>query len=95
MNVKVTELREIADTLFTYLEETDRGALEIAEDYYWSIDKEEAYDPANDPKDLTIGQLSDDWTELSAIKRGEKPPIGYALVWLSSVLKAVGEKTVH
>ena len=95
MNVKVSELRAIADQLFTYLEETGRSEFEISEDYYWSIEKEEVYDPYKEPKDLTMGQLSDDWNELSDILKGESPPIGYALVWLSAILRIVGEKSVY
>ena len=95
MNVKVSELRAITDCLFTYLENTGRGDFEIDEDYYWEISKEELYDPSKDPKDLTIGQLSHDWERLQAIQSGEDPPIGYALVWLASILRNVGEKSVY
>jgi len=93
--VKVSELREIADRLFTYLEETERREFEISEDYYWSIEKDEVYDPRKDPKALTMGQLSDDWNELRDILNDESPPIGYALVWLSAILRIVGEKSVY
>ncbi len=95
MNVKVAELRAIADRLFTYLEETGRSDFEISEDYYWSIEKDEVYDPYKDPKALTMGQLSDDWDELSDILKEESPPIGYALVWLSAILRNIGEKAVY
>lgn len=95
MNVKVAELRAMADRLFTHLEETGRGEFDVPEDYYWSIEKDEVYDPLKDPKNITMGQLSDDWNELNEILRGESPPIGYALVWLSSILRIVGEKSVY
>jgi hypothetical protein len=95
MIIKASDLRAIADRLFAYLEETGRREVEISEDYYWAISKEEIYDPSKDPTDLTIGQLSDDWKELSAIVKGDSPPIGYALVWFSAILRAIGEKTVY
>lgn len=95
MNVKLTELRAIADRLFTYLEETGREDFDVAEDYYWEISKEELYDPSKDPQDLTIGQLSHDWERLQAIQSGEDPPIGYALVWLSAILRNVGAESVY
>lgn len=95
MNVKVAQLRAIADRLFAYLEETGRKEFDVDEDYYWEISKEELYDPSKDPKDLTIGQLSHDWERLESILDGEDPPIGYALVWLSSILRIVGEKSVY
>lgn len=97
MNVKVSELREIADRLFTHLEETERREFEIFEDYYWDISKEDLYDPMKDPnpEDFGVGQLSHDWERLSGILAGNDPPLGYALVWLSAILKIVGEKTVY
>jgi hypothetical protein len=95
MNVKVTELRAISDRLFAYLEESGRDEFEVSDDYYWAISKEELYDPSKDPKDLTIGQLSDDWNELTAILNEESPPIGYALVWLSAILRNIGDKAVY
>lgn len=95
MKLKVSELRAVAESLFTYLEDTERGEVEIPEDYYWTISQEEVYDPSKDPKDLTIGQLSDDWRELSAILNGKSPPIGYALVWLSAILRNIGENSAH
>ena len=95
MNLKVSELRAIVNRLFTYLEETGRSEFEISEDYYWFIEEDEVYDPLKEPKALTMGQLSDDWNELSDILKGESPPIGYAFVWLSAILRIVGEKSVY
>lgn len=88
-------LRAVADQLFSHLKATDRGRLEIEEDYYWFINSDEAYAPLKDPSELTLGQLEEDCRELSSILASENPPIGYALVWLSSILRRVGEKTVH
>ena len=81
--------------LFDYLERSGRTELEISEDYYWFIGKEEAYDPLEDSAELMIGQLSEDWGRLKAILEDENPPIGYSLVWLSSILRIVGEKSVY
>ncbi len=33
-------------------------------DYYWDIDTNEIYNPYKDPKDFSLGQLSDDWKTL-------------------------------
>jgi hypothetical protein len=85
----------MADQLFSYLEETGREEFEVPEDYYWEISKEEVYDPYKKPEDLTIGQLSSDLGELRAILAKKSPPIGYALVWYSAILRAVGEKSVY
>jgi hypothetical protein len=41
-----------------------------------------------------MGQLSDDWNEVAKIASGQRPPIAYALVWLSSLLRFIGSKLV-
>ena len=94
LKVNVDDLRRMSDTLLSYLEKTDRTEFEIPHDYYWWIDQEEVYDPQRDPKVEQLGQLSEDWTRLSEIAAGDEPPIGYALVWLSAVLRVVGEQAV-
>jgi hypothetical protein len=97
MRIAVADLRAIADRLFNYLEESERESFEVAEDYYWEIPKEDLYEPAKDPdpKDFGIGQLSHDWERLEEILKGESPPIGYALVWYSAILRLIGEKAVY
>jgi hypothetical protein len=95
MRIKIADLRAISNLLFDYLEETERTEFDIDEDYYWSVPKTGRYDPSKEPTDMELGQLTFDWNELTAISRAESPPIGYALVWLSEVLKTVGEKAVY
>ena len=52
------------------------------------------YDPIKDPSNFSLGQLSEDGQRLSQILAGETPPIGYALVWLGSILRAAGQTIV-
>lgn len=94
MRVTTDELRRAAHALLNHLEESGHSVVEIDDDYYWSVAPEQRYDAYKQPDDLSIGQLSDDWAQVSAVANGEKEAVGYALVWLSSVLRAVGEKTV-
>lgn len=94
MRITTGELRRAAELLLTHLEQQGQSAVEIEQDYYWSIAPEQRYDAYNQPGELSMGQLSDDWAEVRAIAQGQKEPLGYGLVWLSSVLRAVGEKTV-
>ena len=95
MIVKTSELRAIADRILAYFEETGRTEFEIPEDYYWSIPTDQLYDIENNPEGLTIGQLSDDWNEIKSILKNESPPIGYAAVWLSAILRAIGERSSY
>lgn len=95
MKLNTDELLEITQLLLKYLNDTERTEFEIDDDFYWWIDEDELYNPLEDPGELSLGQLSDDWARLKSIQSGDDPPIGFALVWLSAILRRVGEKTVH
>lgn len=69
-------------------------SVDLREDYYWSIPRQQRLDVTKEPTEHTLGQLSDDLNELARIDNGEVEPVSYALVWLSSVLREVGETTV-
>jgi hypothetical protein len=94
VKVPVSELREVSNQLLDHLERLGVTDVEIPDDYYWSISKEQLYDPTAENLDPTLGQLSDDWKELSMIRRGERPPVALALGWLASVMRAVGERVL-
>jgi len=95
MKVKLTDVKAITDRLFEHLANTGQEEFEITDDYYWEISKDQLYDPSSDPTDLAFGQLSHDWERLQAILKEEDPPVGYACVWLSSILRSLGEKSAY
>ena len=94
MKVKVSELRQVATLLFDHLERTGHTEIDVDEDYYWSVPDDRKYLPYQEPKDLTLGQLSHDLDAMKNINSGESKPIAYALVWLSSLLGLVGARIV-
>jgi hypothetical protein len=94
MDVKLSELRAAIDKIFVHLEETERTIVPIPHDYYWWIPKETVYNPYSQPSEMDLGQLSDDLAELNRIANGEAEPHSYALVWVASLLRAIGEETV-
>lgn len=94
MRITTEELRKAMEALLSHLERSGHATVDLDQDYYWSITPEQRYDPYSEPKQLSIGQLTDDWAEVNAVAQGEKEPVGFALVWLASILRAVGEKHV-
>lgn len=94
MKVSISDLRALSERLLLHLEQNGRSSIEVAHDHYWDITRQQRYDPCAEPNDFDIGQLSDDWSQLQTILSGEGEAIGYALVWLSTILRAVGEETV-
>jgi hypothetical protein len=94
MNVSTEELRLAALMLLRHLEESGQKEFEIAEDFYWDVPADKRYGPYEEPKEHTMGQLSDDWSEISQMITGNREPVAYGLVWLAAVLRRVGEKAV-
>jgi hypothetical protein len=94
MRVKVADLRRAADKLFDHLVESGHEEVEVDQDYYWNIPDEKLYAPYEQPAELTLGQLSEDLQHLEKIASGQSPPIGFGLVWLSSLLRFIGAKLV-
>ncbi|SRR5260221_14206217 len=93
MTVDIEELRKIVAMLLDVVE-SDRATVEIEDDYYWDVPKDDRYKVYVSPADLTLGQLTDDWNELRRIGRGEVDALPYALVWASSILRRIGEETL-
>jgi hypothetical protein len=58
------------------------------------VPADKRYSPNDEPKTLTMGQLSDDWLEVAQMTMGNRETVGYGLVWLAAVLRRVGEKTI-
>lgn len=91
MEIETEELRRIFDVLIGHLEAAGQASTEVPWDFYWEIAKDDLYNPYAEPEQLSLGQLADDWDELLKIANSDMPPVGYALIWLSAILRAVGE----
>lgn len=92
MKIEIDVLEEATKAVFKHLKEQKITDLKFDEDFYWNITQEDRYNPYDEPKELTLGQLSDDWLEIKKIASGENETIGFALVWLASLYKIIGEK---
>lgn len=95
MKVPVSELRQVANSLFDHLEAEGQHEFDIEDDYYWKISAEQLYDPTKDPTDFGLEQLTDNWQSLSRVRSGETEPIAYHLVWLAAFLRWIGERVVR
>ena len=90
MHVTTKELRDATLALLEHLDDTEQREFEINEDFYWFVPQQDLYDPYKTPADLSLGQLSHDLNEIRCLAHGTKEPLGYALVWLSAVMRRVG-----
>ncbi|MGL5803832.1 MAG: hypothetical protein ACRC2R_27535 [Xenococcaceae cyanobacterium] len=95
MIVDLNVLEKASHIIFEYWQKEGIQKIEVEEDFYWNISTKERYDPYKEPQDLDLGQLSDDWSEIEKIASGKTEPIIYALVWLASIYKILGEKNLN
>ena len=93
LTVSLDEIETAVHVLVQHLKQ-QAAQPEISDDYYWEISEEERYDPTKSPTDLSLGQLSEDLERIQQILRGDAPPIGYALVWVASLLRRIGSTNV-
>lgn len=93
MQVTTDQLRRALSTLLDHLDETGQSTIELEHDFYWDTPVEGRYDAYSEPRELTVGQLSDDWMHIEGIASGKEEPIGYGLVWAANILRAVGAES--
>jgi len=95
VKVKLDDLEATTNILFQHLRDLGVTEFEISDDYYWDVPADALYDPLKDPSTLDLGQLSHDHERLLAIQAGKNEPISYGFVWLSAILRWVGQRIVH
>jgi hypothetical protein len=94
MKISTDELRDAVMVLLRHLDESGQREFEISEDFYWDVSADKRYSVYEEPKELTMGQLFDDWSEVTQMTHGNRETVAYGLVWLASVMRRVGEKAV-
>jgi len=94
MEIEIASLRQVTNDLLERLEADGITKLELDADYYWSIPPEHRYDRHDEPKEHVMGQLSEDLAFTNQLIDGTRPPVTYGLVWISSLLRYIGEKIV-
>ncbi|SEC45045.1 hypothetical protein SAMN04489745_2901 [Arthrobacter woluwensis] len=66
-------------------------SVDIDGDYFWSVPPSVQEDMNSDPE-LTVGQYSECLEHLESVVEDPENAVGYALVWLADVLRAVGAR---
>ena len=91
MQIDLAELKQVIDRLFNHIMET-RGVKSFVfeKEYYWNIPSRDVYE-IEEPKELDIGSLSDDWEFLSKLLQSENQPVAYQLTQVAPLLRYLGE----
>jgi len=88
MKINFDEIQDTVIFMLSTFKEHKGVEVEIKSDFYWDISMEEIYNPYDEPRNITLGQISDDIIELRrAMKSGEIVP--YDLKRLANILIAI------
>ncbi|MGW6919435.1 hypothetical protein ACWGB8_37315 [Kitasatospora sp. NPDC054939] len=91
LTISLAELRQAVDVLLRRVEAAAGGdVVALGAEYFWAVPPDEQYDVATPPGELTIGQLSESWQHLRDLVAEPDRAVGYHLVWLADVLRAIG-----
>lgn len=88
MKVNIDDIQKITSLLLERLKESKGNDIEIKNDYYWDISEDELYSPYEEPKNITLGQLSNDLEEVQRLNKSDDAII-YDLKRLSQILKVL------
>lgn len=95
MKANINEIEKITSLLLLNLKEKLGNEIELENDFYWNISSEEIYQPYLEPKNISLGQLSDDLKEISRLSNSPNLAIPYDLKRLSEIIKALSiENTI-
>lgn len=95
MEITTQDIRKIFDLLIDHIDDQHGRSIVLNADYYWHIPEEERTNIYVTPSSMDIGQLTEDWERLNDILLTRQEPIGYAFIWLSEILRSIGEQHVH
>lgn len=79
--------------LIRHCREQGITTITLEEDFYWDIQSPERYDMNTALEQLPIGSLYHDLERVESLAEDESV-IGYGLVWLGSLFRYVGERTI-
>ncbi|MCZ7416901.1 MULTISPECIES: hypothetical protein [unclassified Streptomyces] len=92
--IHLDQLRRAFELTLQHIEASAGSTIEVEHDYFWSVPGDELYEIAKEPATLTIGQLSESWQHLECLLAEPDRALGYHLVWLADVLRAIGQEVV-
>lgn len=86
--IQTKDLRRILDAVFENIENS-LGIKEIClkEDMYWAVPYDKKYDVPNEPGELMLGQLFDDWDLLRHVREDESLATPMNLMHLAPILE--------
>ena len=89
MKINIDDISKITTLLLSNLKDSKGNEIELRSDYYWDICATQLYNPYDEPKDISLGQLSDDLNEIYRLSESKGDAIPYDLKRVAELLKAL------
>ena len=89
MKIKLNEIETMLSAIFSLYKQEGILELDLKNDFYWDFSQSEIYNTANEPKDFSIGQLSDDWQTLNHEHTSDQF-VPYDLQRIANIIRAIG-----
>jgi hypothetical protein len=87
--IEIKYLKELFNLVIEKLEKEYGNEISFSNDYYWSLDENEVYNPDEEPKDFSLGQISFDIENLERLKTKTEPLLSNDLITIAEILKAI------
>lgn len=91
--IQMTQLRRATELLLNLMERRQAaGDITLQRDGFWSMPITSAFDIYSEPPTPTIGLVSESWQNIQAILEDEEQVVGYDLVWLADIFRAIASE---
>lgn len=88
MKIDLDKLEQAISILLSQFKKNTGNEIEIKNDFYWDMSTEDIYNPYIEPKNVSLGQLTDDWQTLEKSVNSNSL-IPYDLQRISNILKVI------
>lgn len=91
MQIELTFLEKIVNSIFLEMKQRGMGSIPLDGDFYWNIPSESLFDPHNEPNQLDIGQLAEDY-EILRLAYAQDSLVSHNLKNVSAIMRFLSEK---
>jgi len=92
--IPVASLQSVCRSLLERLGQLQGEFVHIEKDYFWSIVRDERYEVSIKPTTLTIGQITECWSNLEMMLEDPTREITFGLVWLAEIFRSIGDEII-
>lgn len=94
IEIQKEDIKKLLLTLIQKLEVSEISKFSFDKDLYWNISTEELFNIYEEPKELTVGSLKEDWEFLQKVINNDRDALNFDFYKISAILKAISLSTL-